>query len=56
MAVAQQLPGDQMRIGLSNIGGAWDGHYATMDLDRFGGVVDRLDCLVLFSSPQRVRE
>jgi len=38
----QDLPGDQMRIGLSNIGGAWDGHYATMDLDRFGGVVDRL--------------
>jgi LytR cell envelope-related transcriptional attenuator len=38
----QELPGDQMRIGLSNIGGAWDGHYATMDLDRFGGVVDRL--------------
>jgi len=38
----QELPGDQMRIGVSNIGGAWDGHYATMDLDRFGGVVDRL--------------
>jgi hypothetical protein len=38
----QDLPGDQMRIGLSNIGGAWDGHYATMDLDRLGGVVDRL--------------
>jgi len=38
----QDLPGDQMQIGVSNIGGAWDGHYATMDLDRFGGVVDRL--------------
>ncbi|HEX3299907.1 MAG TPA: LCP family protein [Actinomycetota bacterium] len=38
----QDLPGTEVQIGLSNIGGAWDGHYATMDLDRFGGVVDRL--------------
>src|SRR4029079_3970904 len=41
-ARSQDLPGDQMRLGVSNIGGAWDGHYAAMDLDRFGGVVDRL--------------
>jgi len=38
----QDLPGVQMRLGVSNIGGTWDGHYAAMDLDRFGGVVDRL--------------
>jgi len=43
----QDLAGDQMRLGVSNIGGVWDGHYATMDLDRFGGVVDRLGGLTV---------
>jgi hypothetical protein len=42
-----ELPGDQTRLAISNIGGAWDGHYATMDLDRFGGVVDRLGGLTV---------
>jgi hypothetical protein len=43
----QDLPGDQVQLAVSNIGGAWDGHYATMDLDRFGGVVDRLGGLMV---------
>ena len=43
----QDLPGEEMRLGVSNIGGAWDGHYATIDLERFGGVVDRLGGLTV---------
>ena len=43
----QGLPGDQMRLGVSNIDGAWNAHYATMDLDRFGAVVDRLGGLTV---------
>ena len=43
----QGLPGDLMRLGVSNIDGAWNAHYATMDLDRFGAVVDRLGGLTV---------
>jgi LytR cell envelope-related transcriptional attenuator len=43
----QGLPGDQMRLGVSNIDGAWNAHYATMDLDRFGAVVDRVGGLTV---------
>jgi len=38
----QDLPGASMRVGVSNADGAWNGHYAVMDLDRFGAVIDRL--------------
>jgi LytR cell envelope-related transcriptional attenuator/LytR_cpsA_psr family len=43
----QDLAGDQMRLGVSNIGGTWDGHYAAMDIERFGGVIDRLGGLTV---------
>ena len=35
----QDLPGDSMRVGVSNVDGAWNAHYAVIELDRFG--VDR---------------
>ena len=35
------LPGDSMRIGVSNALGAWANHYAVMDLVALGRVVDR---------------
>ena len=38
----QDLPGDSMRVGVSNADGAWNGHYAVIDLQRFGAIVDRL--------------
>jgi hypothetical protein len=38
----QDLPGSSMRIGVSNADGAWNGHYAVIDLQRFGTIVDRL--------------
>ncbi len=38
----QELPGESMRVGVSNVDGAWNEHYAVMDLARFGAVVDRL--------------
>jgi hypothetical protein len=37
----QALPGDSMRVGVSNVDGAWNGHYAVMDLPRFASVIDR---------------
>jgi hypothetical protein len=36
------LDGPSMRIGVSNVDGAWNDHYAVMDLDRLGALVDRL--------------
>ena len=38
----QDLPGDSMRVGVSNADGAWNAHYAVIELDRFGAIVDRL--------------
>jgi hypothetical protein len=38
----QDLPGDSMRVGVSNVDGAWNDHYAAIDLERFGAIVDRL--------------
>ena len=43
----QELPGDSMRIGVSNADGAWNDHYAVMDLARFGAVVDRFGGLTV---------
>jgi hypothetical protein len=37
----QALPGDSMRIGVSNAVGTWANHYAVMDLADLGRVVDR---------------
>jgi LytR cell envelope-related transcriptional attenuator len=37
----QDLPGDPMRIGVSNVDGTWNGTYAVMDLGSFAAVVDR---------------
>jgi hypothetical protein len=37
----QALPGDSMRIGVSNALGAWADHYAVMSLDVFGRTIDR---------------
>jgi hypothetical protein len=37
----QNLPGDAMRVGVSNVDGAWNGYYAVMDLGSFAEVVDR---------------
>lgn len=38
----QDLSGDSMRVGVSNADGAWNDHYAAIDLDRLGAIVDRL--------------
>lgn len=38
----QQLDGSSMRIGVSNVAGAWNTHYGVMDLIAFGEAVDRL--------------
>jgi LytR cell envelope-related transcriptional attenuator len=37
----QTLPGESMRVGVSNVDGAWNGIYAVMDLSTFGAVIDR---------------
>jgi LytR cell envelope-related transcriptional attenuator len=37
----QALPGDSMRIGVSNAVGTWTDHFAVMDLAQLGRVVDR---------------
>jgi hypothetical protein len=37
----QALPGDSLRVGISNALGAWVPHYAVMDLNAFGAVIDR---------------
>jgi LytR cell envelope-related transcriptional attenuator len=37
----QPLPGPSLQVGMSNALGAWVPHYAVMDLDAFGAVVDR---------------
>jgi hypothetical protein len=36
----QALPGDSMRVGVSNALGAWADHYAVMDLAGFGRAID----------------
>jgi hypothetical protein len=38
----QDLPGASMRVGVSNVDGAWNAQYAVIELDRFGAIVDRL--------------
>jgi hypothetical protein len=38
----RDLDGPSMQIGVSNVVGAWNDHYATMDLERLGGLIDRL--------------
>jgi hypothetical protein len=38
----RDLDGPSMQIGVSNVVGAWNDHYAIMDLERLGGLVDRL--------------
>jgi hypothetical protein len=37
-----ELDGPSMQIGVSNVDGVWNDHYAVMDLDRLGALVDRL--------------
>lgn len=37
----QALPGDSMRIAVSNAMGAWALHYAVTDLDHLGAAIDR---------------
>jgi LytR cell envelope-related transcriptional attenuator len=37
----QALPGDSMRIGVSNALGAWANHYVVMNLDGFGRTIDQ---------------
>jgi len=37
----QALPGESMRIGVSNALGAWTDHFAVMNLDGFGRTIDR---------------
>lgn len=37
----QALPGDSMRIAVSNAVGAWALHYAVTDLDHLGAAIDR---------------
>jgi hypothetical protein len=37
----QNLPGDSMRVGVSNVDGAWNDVFAVMDLASFAAVVDR---------------
>jgi LytR cell envelope-related transcriptional attenuator len=37
----QALPGESLRVGISNAMGAWVPHYAVMDLDALGVVIDR---------------
>jgi len=37
----QSLPGDSMRVGVSNVDGGWNAHYAVMDLSGFAAVIDR---------------
>ena len=43
----QELPGASMRVGVSNADGAWNDHFAVMELERFAGVVDRLGGLTV---------
>jgi hypothetical protein len=38
----RDLDGPSMAVGVSNVVGAWNDHYAIMDLARLGGLVDRL--------------
>lgn len=38
----RDLDGPSMQIGVSNVVGAWNDHYAIMDLDRLGALVDRM--------------
>ena len=38
----RDLDGPSMQIGVSNVVGAWNDHYAIMDLEHLGGLVDRL--------------
>jgi hypothetical protein len=38
----RDLDGPSMAIGVSNVVGAWNDHYAIMELDRFGALIDRL--------------
>jgi hypothetical protein len=37
----QDLPGSSLRVGVSNVDGAWNEHYAVMDIDAFAAVLDR---------------
>jgi hypothetical protein len=41
----QSLPGGSMRVGVSNVDGAWNGYFAVMDMTSFAAVVDRLSGL-----------
>jgi len=36
----QALPGESMRVGVSNAVGSWADHYAVTDLRRFGKIID----------------
>jgi hypothetical protein len=38
----RDLDGPSMQIGVSNVVGTWNDHYAIMDLDRLGALVDRI--------------
>jgi len=43
----QALPGDSMRISLSNAVGVWVPHYAVMNLNGFGDTIDRIGGLTV---------
>jgi LytR cell envelope-related transcriptional attenuator/LytR_cpsA_psr family len=38
----RDLDGPSMQIGVSNVDGVWNDHYAIIDLDRLGALVDRM--------------
>jgi hypothetical protein len=41
----QSMPGASMRVGVSNVDGAWNGYFAVMSLTSLAAVVDRLSGL-----------
>jgi LytR cell envelope-related transcriptional attenuator/LytR_cpsA_psr family len=43
----QALPGDAMRISVSNAVGAWASHYAVMNLNGFGDTIDQVGGLTV---------
>jgi hypothetical protein len=43
----RDLDGPSMQIGVSNVDGVWNDHYAVMDLEGLGGLVDRLGGLTV---------
>ena len=52
-AALAELPGEEMRVALSNTIGAWIEHYAVMDTERLGRIVDHSGGMTL-RLPSRV--